>query len=172
MGHAYSSCDLLALLKEVFVEETHALIFHALAELEVCPEEGPQNGNEVSKVVLKAGSEPGSLVIEPLELHKEGIIYSLESAVKHHAIDVVVHGQLQAVVDHDSGCGRIRIGLEVSNGRVDLLLPMNTRLLYNLVVEEGDIQNASHLPPMVAIEGMGYVLALASENVEHVIVSA
>jgi hypothetical protein len=167
MGAVGGSFCLLALIQEVFLEESQAPVLDLLAHLQVSSQERPQHGDEVTVVVLEALCQPAALAVERLELEVERILLALEPRVEHQAVHDVVHHELQPLPDHHPRGARLGLGPEVVDHTLGLVFPRAARLLHHLVGEEGHCHDPAHPAPVLAVDREHHVLALAREDVEH-----
>ncbi|KAH0465615.1 hypothetical protein IEQ34_005718 [Dendrobium chrysotoxum] len=173
-------CDLVAAAKDCveffaklaldFRVESH--IFHLLADLEISPQERPENGDKISIVVLEALREATPLVIKGPQLHEKGIVLALKPSVEHDAVHIVVHHKLQAAADHNPLGGRLWVFTDILNDACGLIFPPIAVLLHDLVSEEGDGHYAAHLPPMLAVYSEDHILALSSEDIKDDVASS
>ncbi|WVY90224.1 hypothetical protein V8G54_035738 [Vigna mungo] len=163
---------LLPLVDEVILEKLQPGFFHFLANLQVTLQEGSQDGNEIAIVILKALSQATPLAVQRFQTLEQRVLLALESPVEHDAVHVVVHHELEPSADDQAGDGRFGILPHVVHNGGGLGLPTVAVLLDDLVGEEGHGHDASHLAPVLAVDGEDHVLALAGEDVEHDVAGA
>lgn len=139
------------------------------ALVEVAPQEGSEERDEVSVIIVKALSETASFRVESGGLNEQGIVLRLKLGVKHHPVHDIVQHQLQALSDHYPLPSHIDIVVcfKVGDDQVHLLFPHVTVLVDYLVGEEWEGHDPSHFAPVIAIDGEDHVLAIASEDIKH-----
>ncbi|KVH94140.1 hypothetical protein Ccrd_003801 [Cynara cardunculus var. scolymus] len=157
---------LLPFINEVILEELKPFLFDFLAQFQIPSQKWPQNGDEITIVILEALCQSTPLTIQCLKLQEQWIIFTFKSPIEHDSKHVVIHHQLQPLPDHDTFRRRRWILLHILHDRSRLRLPPVSVLLNNFVGEERHRHDPSHLPPVLTVDSEHHILSLSSEYIE------
>ncbi|KAG6546280.1 hypothetical protein Mapa_012320 [Marchantia paleacea] len=158
---------LLALVDEVLLEDGQSLILERLAASEVLLQKRPQDGDEITVIVIETLRELTPLAIHSRQPDKQLVLHGFEPPVEHHSVHDVVHHELQPAANDTARGGRLRVRLQILYHMVDLILPGETRLLNDFASEEGRGHDPTHPSPVIAVHGEHHVLSVPCEDVEH-----
>lgn len=122
-----------------FKQQLEPFLLDFLIDLEITTQKRVKNKDKIIIVILEALGEATSLAIESFDVLEERIILTIEAMIEHDVVHVVVHHELETVVEDDAIGGSLWVCLDIINDSQASASQSNRYYQTTLLVKKGTV---------------------------------